>query len=262
MLGKGAYCESHGPLRRLGARPQKSPSKRGYGRDWQKLRLRKLQADPLCEFHKGRGETVLAEVVDHIKPISEAPELRLVWSNLRSLCKVCHDKHTLSQTGSVQGGWAARPKGLSPSRIPLTIVCGPAGSGKTTYVKKHAGQDDLILDLDAIKECIANSAEHLGVGGDLLKAGLRERNRLLYSLAIDSEHKRAWFIVGSPKACDRRFWDEKLKPEKIIVLEVDPGECSRRIERTRRGLHRDGSIEATFKWWEQYVRRAGDVVVT
>ena len=145
-------------------------------------------------------------MVDHIKPISEAPELRLVWSNLRSMCKDCHDKHTLSQTGGVQGGWAARPKGLRPSRIPLTIVCGPAGSGKTTYVEVHAGPNDLILDLDRIKARIANGAEHLGVGGDLLKAAMRERNRALAGLATDTQHERAWFIVGSPKSCDRRWW--------------------------------------------------------
>ena len=90
---------------------------------------------------------------------------------------------------------------------------------------------------------------------------MRSRNQTLYDLATERQHKRAWFIVGSPKACDRRWWDEKLKPEKIIVLEVDPGECSRRIEATRTGQHRDGSIKAAFQWWEQYVKRDGDVVI-
>ena len=203
----------------------------------------------------------MAEVVDHIKTISEAPELRLVWSNLRSLCKVCHDKHTLSQTGSVQGGWAARPKGLKPSRIPLTIVCGPAGSGKSTYVGKHAGPNDLAIDLDRIKARIANGAEHLGVGGDLLKAALRSRNQTLRSLATERQYERAWLIVGAPKSADRRWWNDKLRPERIVVLEVDPAECSQRIEASRTGRHRDQSIKATFQWWEQYVRRDGDVVI-
>ncbi len=215
----------------------------------------------MCEFHQARGEIVQAAVVDHIKPISEAPGLRLVWSNLRSLCKSCHDKHTLSQKGGVQGGWAARPKGLRPSRVPLTIVCGPAGAGKSTYVEKHAAPNDLVLDLDRIKAGLANGAEHLGISGDLLKAALRQRNRLLANLATDTGHDRAWFIVGSPKACDRRWWSDNLKPERIIVLEVDPGECSRRIEASRTGEHRNQSIKASFDWWQQYVRRDGDVVM-
>ena len=241
--------------------PKASPSKRGYGRDWQALRHRKLQADYLCEFHHERGERVLAEVVDHIRPIATAPELRLVWSNLRSLCKICHDKHTLSDKGGVQGGWAARPKGLKPSNIPLIIVCGPSGSGKSTYVEKHVGPNDLVLDLDRIKARIANGAEHLGVGGHLLKAALRSRNQYLFGLATERRHERAWFIVGAPKATDRRWWNAALEPKRIMVLEVDPSECSRRIETTRSGRHRSQSIKATFQWWEQYVRRDGDVIL-
>ncbi len=254
-------CTHHG-WSRLRGRPKASPSKRGYGRDWQALRRRKLQADYLCEFCLDRGKDVLAEVVDHIRPIAEAPKLRLVWSNLRSLCKVCHDKHTLSDKGGVQGGWAARPKGLKPSRVPLTIVCGPAGSGKSTYVDKHAGPNDLVLDLDSIKARIAGDAEHLGVGGDLLKAAMRSRNHSLRSLATERHYERAWFIVGAPKACDRQWWQDALKPERIVVLDVDPGECSRRIEAGRTGRHRVQTIKAAFEWWQQYVKRDGDVVVT
>ena len=104
-------------------RPKASPSKRGYGRDWQRLRRLKLQADPLCAFHLERGETVAAEVVDHRQPISEAPELRLAWENLRSLCKECHDAHTLRQVSA-----AVRPRGLRPSAVPLTVVAQPGGN--------------------------------------------------------------------------------------------------------------------------------------
>ena len=236
---------------------QASPSRRGYGRDWQALRIRKLQTDPLCAFHQERGETVLAEVVDHIKPISEAPGLRLDWDNLRSLCKNCHDRRTLSEASP-----AARPRGLRPSRIPLTILCGPAGSGKSTWIEKHAGPNDLVIDLALIKQRMANGAEHFGVGGPLLKRALVERNRMLANLATDTEHDRAWFVVGAPKACDRKFWEDCLKPERLLVFEVDPGECSRRIEASRRGRHRSMSLRITFEWWEQYVRREGDVVMT
>ena len=40
-----------------------------------------------------------ATVVDHIQTIASAPELRLVASNHRSLCKPCHDSHTASTVG-------------------------------------------------------------------------------------------------------------------------------------------------------------------
>lgn len=79
-----------------------SSSERGYDYAWQKLRKQKLNADPLCECDDckaGELRTTAAEVVDHIITIEERPELRLEWSNLRSMAKVCHDKHT----GRTQG---------------------------------------------------------------------------------------------------------------------------------------------------------------
>ena len=67
-----------------------SSTARGYGFDWQRLRRRKLQVDPLCEDCRSRGRATLAEEVDHIIRITERPDLRLDWANLRSLCQKCH----------------------------------------------------------------------------------------------------------------------------------------------------------------------------
>ena len=103
--------------------PRQSPSRRGYGRDWQALRLRKIKTDPLCEDCLERGRTTLTEEVHHIRSIREAPELRLVWSNLRSLCKDCHDKHTLSET--------------SPAPRPA----GPQGEGGSFPTVRQPGTD-------------------------------------------------------------------------------------------------------------------------
>ncbi len=78
-----------------------SAAARGYGRDWQALRLAVLQAEPLCRFCSGRGLVVAASEVDHIVPVERAPELRLVESNLRPLCKPCHSARTARDTAAV-----------------------------------------------------------------------------------------------------------------------------------------------------------------
>ena len=72
---------------------QLSTAKRGYDRQWQRLRLSKLAADPLCEIaycKVGRPMPDVATEVNHIVPISERPDLRLVWENLESACEPCH----------------------------------------------------------------------------------------------------------------------------------------------------------------------------
>lgn len=84
-------------LREETDRRRGSSTRRGYDYQWQKLRAQKLAADPLCECDECRAgvlRTIAASVVDHIEAIEDRPDLRLEWSNLRSMAKVCHDKHT------------------------------------------------------------------------------------------------------------------------------------------------------------------------
>ena len=71
-----------------------SSTARGYGADWQRLRLQVLEEEPLCRFCAEQGLVTAARDVDHIIPIVQRPDLRLVRSNLRPLCQSCHSAHT------------------------------------------------------------------------------------------------------------------------------------------------------------------------
>lgn len=61
---------------------------RGYGRPWERLRTAVLRGEPLCRLCRRP-----AVLVDHIRPIS-AGGARLDNSNLRPLCRACHDAVT------------------------------------------------------------------------------------------------------------------------------------------------------------------------
>jgi 5-methylcytosine-specific restriction enzyme A len=63
---------------------------RGYDRDWQRVRAQKLSMHPLCQLGKRCSWPTPASEVDHIVPVAEASELRLVLSNLQSVCHACH----------------------------------------------------------------------------------------------------------------------------------------------------------------------------
>ena len=76
---------------------------RGYDAQWRRVRLQKLSQHPLCEMHFERGKIVAATVVDHIISIEERPDLRLEMTNLRSLCKGCHDARTAADHGFNRG---------------------------------------------------------------------------------------------------------------------------------------------------------------
>lgn len=58
---------------------------------WQKLRAAALTRDlGICQHCLSKGTITLADMVDHIIPVKEAWELRLVLDNLQSLCNRCH----------------------------------------------------------------------------------------------------------------------------------------------------------------------------
>lgn len=67
-----------------------SASKRGYGREWQRIRKAHLFKNPLCIFCLELNETVPATVVDHI----DGDSFNNSPANHRSLCKRCHDQRT------------------------------------------------------------------------------------------------------------------------------------------------------------------------
>ena len=90
------YCPEHAKLRH-GVR--KSTTDRGYGHDWRRVRDAVIASEPLCRHCAAKGLSVLATQVDHIQPIERAPHLRLVRSNLQSLCTTCHNRKTNGETG-------------------------------------------------------------------------------------------------------------------------------------------------------------------
>lgn len=238
-----------------------SAASRGYDAAWRRLRLAFLEQNPLCLFCADTGRTVAASVVDHIITIAERPDLRLDWSNLRPLCKPCHDRHTAREQAF--GGKASRrPDWLRPSAIPLHIVCGPPASGKTHWVRERAAPDDLVLDLDVIASQLSGLGPHSWTK-QWLDPALRERNELLGRLSrTPTTWPAAWLIISEPKAVDRQWWFDKLKPETITVLETSPAICRDRIRQDpERANVIDTMGAAVLRWWAAYGRRPGEVQV-
>ncbi len=92
--------------RRLARRP--SPSKRGYGARWQRIRRRVLDERMWCadlfSHHRSMGPSaVAATIVDHIVPLRDGGTND--DANLQCLCASCHSRKT-----ALQDGGFGRPK--------------------------------------------------------------------------------------------------------------------------------------------------------
>ena len=109
----GSFCNSHAVSARA-TRPydawRGSSRERGYDRDWALVRVQALERDSYeCQECKQRGVLKRATEVHHIVPIRRAPWLRLVLTNLISLCKECHSGITARRDST----FASRKRHLS-----------------------------------------------------------------------------------------------------------------------------------------------------
>ncbi|WP_227254836.1 HNH endonuclease [Frigoriglobus tundricola] len=87
--------------------PDSRPSahKRGYTRNWQRLRLMVLNDEPLCRHCAANGRDVAAEHVDHDVALEAGGTNDP--SNLVPLCASCHSRKTVERYGGL--GRAKQP---------------------------------------------------------------------------------------------------------------------------------------------------------
>lgn len=214
---------------------------------WGRLREQILHRDPICV----KCARAAATDVDHIDGNAYNNDL----DNLQGLCKSCHSKKTWKED------YALIPDHLSPSAVPLTIVCGPAGSGKTTFCQQHASKEDLIIDLDVIQAEISGLPMYHSESREHFLAAIKRRNQFLRSLSC-ADHGKAFFIVSAPRAFHRRKWVEMLKPERTVVLATDLGTCVSRIRADERRSRFASQFEALArKWWKDYSELPTDTVI-
>lgn len=92
------FCEEHGKQHsRQLSRQRPSPSKRGYGRAWQKTRALVLAEEPLCKECERAGVVRLATEVDHIIPLRRGGTHDR--ANLQPMCAACHKRKTVKSDG-------------------------------------------------------------------------------------------------------------------------------------------------------------------
>lgn len=252
VIPAGQRCQC-GEAKRKAEYDRRRPSagERGYDADWRAVRRQYLAAHPGCQHE---GCTAAAVEVDHIQSVAERPDLRLHWSNLRGFCKHHHSQRTArDQSFGMSAEARARtwPADLKASAIPLTIVCGAPGSGKSHWVRERKGCADVVIDLDEIKAELAGtsiySAEPRWTG-----PALEERNRMLRGLAHVSPNSgatSAWFIVSAPEPAERQWWQRQLGGT-VHVMPTDEAMCVSRINADHRRIgHRERMTARVAEWF-------------
>lgn len=212
--------------------------------------------------------------IDHILPVRTHPHLAYEPKNLQSLCISCHTKKTRIECGGKEKSpdrkdwdkvvdemvrpvsWSI-PIGLKPSAVPVTIVCGPPGSGKSTFIKEKAGPQDTVIDFDNCLRAVG------GIKWDSdrakVRAAFRLRDSLLCGLA-DQRRGRAWFIVTAPTSEERAAWKRKLMRAQVVLLAVDAETCKARILAAPERQHAVEEMCASVdRWWRIYAANLAEI---
>lgn len=192
-------------------------------------------------------------VLDHIVDHKGDRELFFDPANCQTVSKRWHDavKQSLTRGGL---GAAHRPNWLRPSVVPLTMVCGAPGSGKSTYVDKHKSPGDTVICLDSLVAELFNCDPHGWDREQCLGPALYARNDMLAALSMrGGVVGSAWFIISAAAGRDRAWWLRKLKPVQIVVLKPRLSVCVERLKADNRP-DIDAAAIAAYEWHRNYSR--------
>jgi 5-methylcytosine-specific restriction protein A len=233
-------------IKRERTAPREDVTPRTRGRAWMEIRARWLRANPLCCVCEAEGKITIADEVDHIVPLSVGG--RDHESNYQSLCKPCHAVKTAGEAARRSTNVQHHPEWLPEPTIPVYVIAGPPGSGKTTYVRERAQPGDLVLDADFIAADLHGLPLYHATR-DQLRTAIRYRNQMLGTLAsARCPYRCAWLIVTAGSPDKREFWRRKYG--NLQVLDTDKATCMERVRSdTRRRPEDIPAILAAISEW-------------
>lgn len=175
-------------------------------------------------------------IVDHIIELDDSNvndySISLNPDNVRCLHFECHNKRH-ERFGFGTGGYVRRPK-------KVYIVYGSPCSGKSSWVNQVANENDLIVDMDSIYECISNNDRYIKPDG--IKGAAFEVRDCLYNIIKyrSGRWQDAYIITGGARLMDRKRLVDRVGADDLIFIDTDKETCL--IRAVTRG-----------KEWEQYI---------
>ena len=220
---------------------------------WRKTRLAYLESvNHICERCGAP-----AKIVHHRRYLTtdnlDDPHVTLDHANLEALCQECHNREhqMVRKTGR---GTTFDEDGNLVSEPDVFIVVGAPGSGKSSYVRRHMAQGDIVFDLDHVCAALMGTDRTHTDHGAALAVALDMREAF-YSAV---EHRRgrwlkAWVITSTPDDGKVSDLARRLEAE-VVTIDATLEDCIRHIQadetRTGKAYH----VELARRWFRDKQR--------
>ena len=125
------------------------------------------------------------------------------------------------------------------------IVHGAPLSGKSTFVREHKSDRDIVVDIDRLWQAI--TMEPMYIKNNYLKTNIFEvRNNLIDQIRMrQGKWQTAWVIGSYPRSGERERLADRLGAE-LIHIDTTQAECMERLAKTDRPAEWAGYIESYF----------------
>lgn len=133
------------------------------------------------------------------------------------------------------------------------VVAGPPGSGKSTWVQEQLEEEEIVLDLDAIKAALfgnAGGAFHSDCAQGTVKLLTMIRDTAYKAISRGLIEKRAYIITTEPDQKKLEALCEYVNAD-LKVMETDQETCVRRVKADRTRENKEVFYNLIHEWFEK-----------
>ena len=133
----------------------------------------------------------------------------------------------------------------------IYLIWGSPASGKTTYVKDNKQDNDIVIDIDALRQAITMSEYKTYDYHKDIVITLRDT---LYNIVKDKRllEGDAWVIACLSNADKRNDLISRIKVDESIYVEATQEECISRAMNDSRRVDKDLQIKIINDWFENF----------
>jgi shikimate kinase len=195
-----------------------------------------------CDDCKSTGAVKVAHEVDHKSNTrDENDRLNDSPDNLQAINRDCHKRKTARESLEGAQRSSMTPEWMPVTTKPLTVVCGPPGSGKTTWAKEQASLSDLVIDQDDIATDVFLKPLWEMLSPERQQVA-RLRNEMIASYVRGkTTHTHCYLIDTAGSFKRRKFWRDRGAD--VVVMETVKDEC---FERVRKRADRPESVKPSL----------------